>query len=203
MNKPTKKGVQFQENDVVVDSIPKTVIANVSALSPKSNAFGNNRRRVRRDSTEENSVFDTSKEACTPKISKVQYRNPEDREAIVAPESSITRPNYEDILRRVSVVIHQHINKCESTMARMTPEQYETGLFHKSKIALFTEEKYSSPQYVYHFVRAPILRLGSLYGIRKVDMKLSIPSLSEVHTFLRDLFVKAQLSAECSIGMLV
>lgn len=57
-----------------------------------------------------------------------------------------------------------------------------------------------TPEYVYHFVRAPISRIGFLYGIHKVDNIITTPSLSDIHTFLSDLFVKALLSAECSIG---
>ena len=79
---------------------------------------------------------------------------------------SISRPNYEDILRRVSVVLHQHVEKCERRLAGATPETMETGLFHSSKMEEFSEENFLSPQYVYHFVRAPITRLGFSYGIR-------------------------------------
>lgn len=152
---------------------------------------------------EEKQVFNTSKESCTPSITRVLYRNPEDRAPLsVAPPSSITRPNYEDILKRVSVVIHQHISKCELRLSTLSPAAAAsaTEQMRASKIEAFSEENYTSPQYVYHFVRAPISRLGFLYGIRKVNKQWNTPSLSEVHTFLRDLFVKAQLSAECSIG---
>ena len=143
-----------------------------------------------------------AKEAYTPKITdRVQYRDPKERASTaVAPASSLSRPNYEDILRRVSVVIHQHITKCETTLARTPPEKLDTGLFHVSKINRFAEDVFTSPQYAYTFLRAPIMKMGFLYGIRKVERELSIPTLAEVHTFLRDLFVKAQLSAECSIG---
>lgn len=153
--------------------------------------------------SDEDLVFNTSKEGCTPLITRVQYRNPEDRAQLsVAPPSSITRPNYEDILKRVSVVIHQHISKCELKLSTLSPEAAASAIeqMRASKIKAFSEENYTSPQYVYHFVRAPISRLGFLYGIRKVNKQWNSPSLSEVHTFLRDLFVKAQLSAECSIG---
>ena len=155
--------------------------------------------------SEDKLVFNTSKEACTPQIIRVTYRNPEDRGTVsVAPPSSITRPNYEDILRRVGVVIHQHISKCELKLSTLSAEAAAsaTETIRASKVEAFSEENYTSPQYVYHFVRAPISRLGFLYGIRKVNKQWNTPSLSEVHVFLRDLFVKAQLSAECSIGML-
>jgi hypothetical protein len=155
--------------------------------------------------TEDSLFFDTSKEACTPLITRVQYRAPEERAAataVVAPASSITRPNYEDILRRVSVVVHQHINKCESKLSQIDGEleSPEAITFRASMIEMFNEKNYVSPQYMYHFVRAPISRLGFLYGIQKLDKPPQAPELAEVHTFLRDLFVKAQLSPECSIG---
>ena len=43
--------------------------------------------------------------------------------------------------------------------------------------------------------------MGLLYGIGLVSAEFNEPTLNEVHTFIRDLFVKAQLSAECSIGI--
>mmetsp|Transcript_12768 Transcript_12768/g.12416 ORF Transcript_12768/g.12416 Transcript_12768/m.12416 type:complete len:243 (-) Transcript_12768:97-825(-) len=151
-------------------------------------------------------VFNTSKEACTPTINRVLYVDPKDRDSVsVAPPSSISRPNYEDILRRVSVVIHQHISKCESNLSTMSLEAAasDSGLLRASKIKIFSEENFTSPQYVYHFVRAPVCRIGFLYGIRKVNKQWNTPSLSEVYTFLWDLFVEARLSAECSIVCLI
>ena len=44
--------------------------------------------------------------------------------------------------------------------------------------------------------------MGVLYGIGVVTAEFNEPTLNEVHIFIRDLFVKAQLSAECSIGAL-
>lgn len=172
-----------------------------SSRTAVEESFGGLQRQV--VVSEDKLVFNTSKEACTPSITRVLYRNPEDRASLsVAPPSSISRPNYEDILRRVSVVIHQHISKCELKLSTLSPEAAAsaTEQIRASKIEAFSEENYTSPQYVYHFVRAPISRLGFLYGIRKVNKQWNTPSLSEVHVFLRDLFVKAQLSAECSIG---
>ena len=170
-----------------------------SSMSRDQNTFDMSHQ----NGSEEKLVFNTSKTACTPTINRVLYRNPEDRASLsVAPPSSISRPNYEDILRRVTVVIHQHISKCELKLSTMSPAMAAsaTEVFRQSKIEAFSEENYTSPQYVYHFVRAPISRLGFLYGIRKINRQWNTPSLSEVHIFLRDLFVKAQLSAECSIG---
>lgn len=153
-----------------------------------------------------NDFFEISKNAWTPSLDTVTpvYRNPNERNLhSVAPPSSLSRPNYEDLLKRVSIVIHQHIQKCEHRLALVTEETAETGLFHTSKMNLFAEEHYVTPQYVYHFVRAPISRLGFLYGIRKLDPPVKVPDLNEVHTFLRDLFLQAQLSAECSVVCLI
>ena len=97
-------------------------------------------------------------------------------------------------------MIRNHIQKCENRLVNATPDSLETGLFYVSQQQKFDEKRYASPKYAYHFVRAPIMRMGFLYGIRKVEISQKIPDLSDVHQFVRDLFLRAQLSAECSIG---
>ena len=52
-------------------------------------------------------------------------------------------------------------------------------------------------------MRAPLCRLGFLYGIKVVDVVYTIPTAHEVYEFLSELFVKASLSAECSIVCLI
>jgi hypothetical protein len=146
--------------------------------------------------------FNTSKEAFTPSINRVKYKNLKEREnSCLAPPSTLTRPNYEDILRRVSVVVHQHITKCEVWMSRLTPENREKGLFHESKMKKFEESNFSAKQFVYRFVRAPpVSRMGFTYSFSEHVKEYITPNIHEVHTFLENLFVRAQLSAECSIG---
>ena len=56
---------------------------------------------------------------------------------------------------------------------------------------------------MYHFVRVPLCRLGFHFAMREVRKEQSRPSLEDVHQFISDLFVKAQLSAECSIVCLI
>lgn len=144
--------------------------------------------------------------AFTPKIQKkdLKFVDAKDRsQDMLANSGTLNKPNYEDILRRVSIVVSQHIEKCESRLKRANQDTYETGLFHTSQMAKFSEEKFVNSQYVYHFVRAPICRMGFLYGIREIKHEYHIPTLEEVHTFLSNLFVKAQLSAECSIVCLI
>lgn len=150
------------------------------------------------------SEFSTFQKFTPAETSEIQYRNPAERAADgLTIGGSISRPNYEDMLRRVSVVIHQHIEKCEKRFNEITPETEETGLFHKSKMEQFSEDNFISPEYVFHFVRAPITRLGFCYGIRKHQPIYKTPSLQEVHTFLSDIFFKAQLTPECSIVCLI
>lgn len=73
-------------------------------------------------------------------------------------------------------------------------------MFHMSQMEKFAEQNFMTPDYVYHFVRAPVSRMGFLYGIHKIAPVAPMPTLQDIHTFLSDLFVKALLSAECSIG---
>ncbi len=57
-------------------------------------------RRKVHFSQEDESIFNTSKHALTPALSRILpvYKNPEERSAhCVAPPSTISRPNYEGI----------------------------------------------------------------------------------------------------------
>lgn len=148
----------------------------------------------------------------TPKINKinrVQYKNVEARQLALSKnietpqQGSLSKPNFEDILKRVSIVIHQHVQSCEERIRKLTPETCESGLFHRSQMEKFSEYHFVSPQYVYHFAHAPVCKLGFLFGIREVKKEYKSPDLAEVHRFISDLFVKAQLSAECSIVCLI
>jgi len=144
----------------------------------------------------------------TPKLGQqVQYKKPSDRApALMAQHGSMHKPNYEDMLRRVGIVVQQHVNKCEQrlkTAKEANKEHLEEGLFYLSQAEKFEEKKFLSPQYKYHFVRAPLCRLGFLYGIKVVDVVYTIPTAHEVYEFLSELFFKASLSAECSIVCLI
>jgi hypothetical protein len=164
-------------------------------------------------------TFNTGKVAFTPKINNVAYKNVDEREkTVVAPQGSLMRPNYEDNLRRVSVVLQQHIMKCQYLMARSPPRSSvppkpktfsspakplssAAGLFHTESIDKFNEENFLIPKYTYQFVHSPITRVGLLYGVVPVKHCPKTPTLAEIHKFLFDLFVKAHLTAECSIGI--
>jgi hypothetical protein len=151
--------------------------------------------------------FEISCDSFTPKletVETVQYKDPSHRsKEAIAPPSSLVRPNYEDLLRRVSVVIHQHIRKCEAKLASSNSENTDKGPFNVNRLKDFTEEKFVSPQYIYHFVRMPLVRTGFCYSLHKVQQECNPPAPNEIYLFLRTLFLKAQLSAECSIVCLI
>ena len=41
---------------------------------------------------------------------------PVNKNAEIAPMSSMSRPNYNDFIKRVSVVVHRHVQKCEERL---------------------------------------------------------------------------------------
>ena len=143
----------------------------------------------------------------TPKLTHVSYRKIEERQSEVvlgmSTQGTLARPNAEDVLRRVAVVVHNHILKCEARKKLLTPATTDAGMFHTTKMLAFSEENFVTPQLEYHFVRVPLCRLGFQFVIREVKKQYLMPSLEEVHQFISDLFVKAQLSAECSIVCLI
>lgn len=80
-------------------------------------------------------------------------------------------------------------------------DELEAGMFHYSKLKAFAEENFVAEKFVYHFVRTPVCRIGGFsYAIRKLKHEYTTPTLTDVHTLLYDVFSKAKLSAECSIG---
>lgn len=163
-------------------------------------------KRVR-FSTEEDIKYSVnlSREEYAPSLETIKYKDPKERapEAI-APPSSLSRPNYEDILRRVSVVLHKHIRVNEARKSKNSnKEATDIELLRKKQTEIFSEDNFVTPKYVYHFVRTPLSRMGFCYGIRQLDTSYAVPSLNEVYLFLRTLFGEAQLSAECSIVCLI
>jgi hypothetical protein len=72
--------------------------------------------------------------------------------------------------------------------------------FRKDQMQKFSEENFVPKKHVYRFVRQPIARLGFVYSTGQLHVDSVSPSIAEIHTFISDLFIQAQLSAECSIG---
>ncbi|KAL3666452.1 hypothetical protein V7S43_008700 [Phytophthora oleae] len=224
-------------------------------------------------------VFQPTHTVFTPRLSEtssLQYRKPGDRvvgSTSLAPPSSVSsiaQPNYDDFLRRVSVVLYQHIRRCEkrdreqqrgngnnggistaiaAAMSALKPSDEsesrsptpteEMATFHDnvaeensvfevdeakekdegnttnpSSISsprlvdlpveeTFREEHFVTPQYKYTFVRLPRVHPLTVYRMEKITSKRHIPSVDEIFRFCKNLFNKAQLSAECTIVCLI
>lgn len=76
-----------------------------------------------RDDDDDDGGFQPTHETCTPRLARhknLKYRTPAARssdvllrETLAPSQSSVGRPNYDDSLRRVSVVLYQHIGRSE------------------------------------------------------------------------------------------
>ncbi|OQR82010.1 cyclin-Y [Thraustotheca clavata] len=205
-------------------------------------------KKVHFDVEEDTELFQPTHTVCTPKLrtNGLKYRAPEarvDLSETLAPPSSVAKPNYDDSLRRVSVVLYQHIRRCEKrirekeAMASMIvsyeattlppesiPEQslsrseqrtesFDASAMHGANGILsglqlsiekvFDEEHFVSPQYKYTFVRLSTMHPLTYYRMEKVNCKTHIPSVEEIFRFCKNLFNRAQLSAECTIVCLI
>ncbi|CAK4066983.1 unnamed protein product [Aphanomyces euteiches] len=206
-------------------------------------------KRVQFDLEDETRLFQPTHTVCTPRLSTngLKYRAPDARVDVseaLPPPSSVAKPNYDDSLRRVSVVLYQHIRRCEKRMRDSKSTAFQ-GLFSSnpanasgevssstindedpdnsvsfdastvlhghtllSGLALspdkvFDEEHFVSPQYKYQFIRVPMLHPLTFYKMDKVTCKTHIPSVDEIFRFCKNLFNRAQLSAECTIVCLI
>ncbi|KAG7379668.1 hypothetical protein PHYPSEUDO_008303 [Phytophthora pseudosyringae] len=217
-------------------------------------------------------VFQPTHAVFTPRLSEtssLRYRKPDDR--VAAPPSSVSsiaQPNYDDFLRRVSVVLYQHIRRCEkrhreqqrgtsgglstaiaAVVSALHPAEErnldesrsptpteETATFHdqladepsavydvddaaerdegNTSISsprlvdlpvdeTFREEHFVTPQFKYTFVRLPRVHPLTVYRMEKITSKRHVPSVDEIFRFCKNLFNKAQLSAECTIVCLI
>lgn len=164
--------------------------------------------------------FEPTSNTCTPKLGSNQvltYRTPETRATVIAPEnSSISKPNYEDALRRVSVVVYQHIMRCETrwrngqvtlngTVSHRNPIQFGNAVMKNENIvgAMFAEHHFTSKQYKYTFHRMPQLHPMTYFAMTEVKCNFRKPTIDEIYQFCLHLFKRAQLSAECSIVSLI
>ena len=153
-------------------------------------------------------LFRPSCDAYTPRIEKksIKYRAAELRtpvQKMATPMGTLQRPNFRDALRRVAMIIHQHIVKIERRFEVSDAKRGERGLFKVSMKEMFSEEKYCTPTYNCTMVRIPMARPGMVYGLRKINTKPKIPSEEEIYDFAHQLFKAVQLSSECSIVCLI
>eukprot|EP00615_Pteridomonas_danica_P006897 CAMPEP_0114344714 /NCGR_PEP_ID=MMETSP0101-20121206/11638_1 /TAXON_ID=38822 ORGANISM="Pteridomonas danica, Strain PT" /NCGR_SAMPLE_ID=MMETSP0101 /ASSEMBLY_ACC=CAM_ASM_000211 /LENGTH=217 /DNA_ID=CAMNT_0001480223 /DNA_START=76 /DNA_END=726 /DNA_ORIENTATION=- len=198
-----KKALSGEESSSLLPPPPNVT----SPEAPKE------KKGVKFASSVEDEAFVLTTNMSTPKITpgaSVEYRSASQRRPVVscvAPQaSSLQHPDFEDVLRRVSAVVHRHIDVCERRRARAirnAPDTMESGIFHESAMELFKEDNYVSPQFKMRFVRLPIGRPGAVYAMQHVTQTYARPSESDIYGFISVLFKQARLSSECSIVCLI
>ena len=165
-------------------------------------------------SLNEESRFTMTYETATPRLPRqVAYASPSRRmrgrqyEQVGSASGSVSRPDFDDCLRRSAAVLHKHVSVCEWRHARAVrsrPDTLETGQFRDSAAKLFEESRYVSPQYeITLFHGAPVTWTGLQFHTRAVEQTFAAPTMKDIYTFLSTLFVRAHLSSECSIVCLI
>jgi hypothetical protein len=142
-------------------------------------------------------------EAFTPREKKnIKYKPAEMRTPVLQKEGmgTLSRPNFRDALRRVAMIIRQHIEKIEH---RFQNPNENANLFSPDMEDMFSDEQFVTPRYKCTMVRVPMARPGTVYGLRKIRLKFEIPTEEEIYEFGHQLFKSVQLSSECSIVCLI
>jgi len=153
-------------------------------------------------------MFRPSCDAYTPRMEKkkIKYKPAEMRTPVQKMSSTmgtLARPNFRDALRRVAMILQQHITKIERRFELAGANFIGDGLFQTAMREAFSEDKYSTPRYKCTMVRIPMARPGMVYGLRKLRPIYSVPSEQEIYDFGHKLFQSVQLSSECSIVCLI
>ncbi|KAL9180120.1 hypothetical protein ACHAXT_008090 [Thalassiosira profunda] len=155
-------------------------------------------RRRRREKKKPMGVFRPSSDAYTPRMGNraIKYKPAAERECVdkmASTMGTIQRPNFRDALRRVAIILHQHIVKIERRFSTGKRGLDDTGLFKASMRDQFHEDNFATPRYKCSMVRVPMARPGVVYSMRKI----------QIYEFAHQLFKKVQLSSECSIVCLI
>ena len=138
---------------------------------------------------------------------EIKYKPAEMRtpvQQMASPLGTLSRPNFRDALRRVAMIIHQHVVKIEQRFENKPEVRgHDDGLFSIAMRDAFSEERYMTPRYKCTMVRVPMARPGMICGLKRVREKYEIPTEGEIYEFAERLFKTVQLSSECSIVCLI
>ena len=153
-------------------------------------------------------MFRPSCDAYTPRMGrkKIEYKPAEHRTPVQKMSGSmgtISRPNFRDALRRVAMIIQQHVVKIERRFESGVHGADDTGLFRQSMREAFAEDNFVTPRYKCTVLRLPMGRPGVIYGHRKIKVEYKAPTVEEIYDFGHQLFKAVQLSSECSIVCLI
>jgi len=182
----------------------KVTIKEQQQQKSKSSRRGSRRREKKKTV----GVFRPSSDAYTPRMNNrdLKYKPAEERECVEKISSTmgtIQRPNFRDALRRVAIILHQHIVKIEHRFGTGAHGVDDTGLFKTSMREQFNEDNFATPRYKCSMVRVPMARPGVVYSMRKIRVVHNTPTTDEIYEFAHQLFKKVQLSSECSIVCLI
>jgi Cyclin, N-terminal domain len=153
-------------------------------------------------------IFRLFSDAYTPRVNnkEFKFKPAESRDVIVKEHQdmgTLSRPNCLDALKRVSIIIKQHIIKIEQRLSRNREVAITDGLFRESMIEAFADDRFSTPRFKCTFMRLAMAHPGMIYGLRRLSSKSVIPSEGEIYEFGQRLFEAVQLSSECSIICLI
>lgn len=153
-------------------------------------------------------LFRPSCDAYTPRMGQkeIKYKPAKERafmEEISTTMGTIQRPNFRDALRRVAIIIQQHIVKIEQRFAVGVAGLDNAGLFTPAMRVAFAEDNFVTPRYKCNMVNIPMARPGVIYGMRKIRTKYKIPTANDIYDFAYKIFHSVQLSSECSIICLI
>lgn len=209
--------------------------AKVKTKSNKKVTIGGD-QKVRKSKKKQQVVemFRPSSDAYTPRMGKkeIKYKPAELRtpvQQMATPLGTLSRPNFRDALKRVSMILRQHIVKIERRFEQNYRQQKQNsmgllnhafgesygshhplrqrkevdGLFHLAMKDEFSEDRFIIPKYKCTMIRIPMARMGMVCGLKHIRVKYEIPSEDEIYDFAHRLFKKVQLSSECSIVCLI
>ncbi|GFH52838.1 hypothetical protein CTEN210_09314 [Chaetoceros tenuissimus] len=195
------KTIQSQDSkskeEQVIPPIIKTQKRRKSLSKKKKVTIQSKPREIKRVE-----LFRPSCDAYTPRMGRktIKYKTAEQRmdmtEASGDALGTIQKPNFKDALRRVAMIIQQHIVKIEQ---RFASGGGHLKLFDPAMRDAFSEENFTTPRYKCTMVKLPMGRPGVVYGMRKIRFDYKVPTADEIYEFGHRLFNQVQLSSECSI----
>mmetsp|Transcript_65444 Transcript_65444/g.77468 ORF Transcript_65444/g.77468 Transcript_65444/m.77468 type:complete len:622 (-) Transcript_65444:41-1906(-) len=203
VKKTRRKAKSNEYLQKLVESPPGLDASPPSAIAPTSTPAKTRKQKRRKKHQKETTTFRPSSDACTPHMrKKVEYlpaarRTPQTATTTMG---TISRPNFRDALRRVAMIIQQHICKIER---RFEDGSDPTGLFHPRMKNLFHEERFLTKRYECTMPRIAMARPGLMMAMKEIKYKSSVPTCDEIYQFAHQLFKRVQLSSECSIVCLI
>lgn len=153
-------------------------------------------------------MFRPSCDAYTPRMGKksIKFKPAEERTSMgkmAGTMGSLQRPNFRDALRRVSMIIRQHVVKIEERFASDLAMSNKAGLFSTKMRDLFNERNFLTPRYRCNLLKIPMAKGGIVCGMREINIHHETPTESEIYEFAHQLFKSVRLSSECSIVCLI